>query len=130
MKAGKRNGIRIGPDQWIDEADLTAQRHLAVDIDGLVSKLEVLWGALETECEARCCGFGAFDFGPAAIQRAAIKLASTQDLGRKLGKLRTDLAALAADVYISKRLNCYCSRRAMDALLCHLQQHLPAPSAA
>jgi hypothetical protein len=125
LKAGMRSGIRIGPDRWIEEIDLADQRSSAVDIDGLVSEFEALWAALETECEAQCCGFGAFDFAPAAIQRAASRLASTEDMGRKVGTLRTDLEALAADVYISRRLNCYCSRGAMDALLSHLQQHLP-----
>jgi len=122
-----KNAILLGAGQWIEHIDLTGRYESAVNVDLLLMDLESMWSALETECVADCCGIDAFDFSAENIANAASKL-NNAEVCIKIERLRTQLGALGADVFVSKRLNNYCDRAVFEALLNHLQNHFSALS--
>ena len=114
------NAILLGTDTWIEHVDLTGRYELAVNVDLLLKELEPMWSALETECVAGCCGLDAFDFSPESIASASAKL-DVAEICAKIGRLRSELAGIGAEVFVSQRLNNYADRVVFEALLAHLQ---------
>ena len=121
-----KNAILLGAGKWIEHVDLNGRYEAAVNIDPLLTGLEPVWTALETECVAGCCGLDAFDFSAERIAAARTKL-NAAEVSAELEKLRSMLGDVGADVVVSQRLNNYADRSVFDALLAHLQSNFSAP---
>ena len=114
-----KNDIWIGESHWIEFIDLEGRYHEAVEVDSHLSALEPLWDALETQCEAACCGFDAFDFSPEGVADAA-RSVSPGSLCDAMDQAIRAVEKLDGTVIVSHRLNNLADKRTFLALLSHL----------
>ena len=118
-----RHDIQIGEDAWIAHLDVSGREHTAVPIDDALHRASGLWNALETLCDAGCCGVDAFDFAPDSVRQAAATLDRRQ-LAAALHAMHQTIEALPVSVVVSQRLNFVGDKRTVLALLAHLHRHV------
>ncbi|NTZ83853.1 hypothetical protein FCJ61_12790 [Burkholderia metallica] len=123
-----KDDIGIGPDRWIECADLTGDLHNAIEIDPHLAAVMPLIDALEIHCVAGCCGIDAFGlwpdeiavaldtWDPAALTRLVDDLLSVQHV----------IDALPSDIVVSMRINQYFPKTVMLELLAHIRATVDA----
>lgn len=111
--------ISLGEGKKIPLTDIERGRDRAVNIDGVVLRLEGFWRLLETECVAECCGIDAFYFGPEKVRAASISHDRAEILAH-LAELRALVEENSSGFFFSRRLNQYFDRAAILQLVGHL----------
>jgi hypothetical protein len=121
-----RNDIRIGERAWITFGSLGDGQAHAIPIDPWLAPILPFFEALETSCNAECCGIDAFSLFPGAIRQAAGKY-DHRDLEFSLSTVaavQSEIAALPSDIVVSTRLNQYFRKVVFLELLSHIRNTL------
>ncbi|WP_175823878.1 DUF6331 family protein [Burkholderia sp. BCC0419] len=123
-----KDDIGIGPDRWIECADLTGDLRNAIEIDPHLAAVMPLIDALEIHCVAGCCGIDAFGFWPDEIA-VALDTWDPDALTRLVDDLLSvqhAIDALPSDIVVSMRINQYCRKTVMLELLAHIRTTVDA----
>jgi hypothetical protein len=121
----QKDDIFIGDDKWIKFIDLTGRYNMAVEIDRHLSPIIDFINSLETQCNAMCCGFDAFDFTPEGIAKSASKN-DVRDLRRKFADVINVIDGLQAQVIVSSRMNNLADKTVFLQLLRHILDNIPS----